>query len=122
MDAPQPPAQDGPRLLAADVFTMTLRGDSQPGTWIDGGWPTARIELLAQLGATNTSVWQVTEGVVADIENNECLLVLTGGGVLRFEDGEEIALKPGVFVRLRAGDRTEWTVRTPLRALTIAGR
>ncbi|TGN65770.1 DUF861 domain-containing protein [Nocardioides eburneiflavus] len=122
MDALQPREQDGPRLLAANVFTMTLRGESQPGTWIDGGWPTARIELLAQLGETNTSVWEVTEGVVADIENDECLIVLAGAGVLRFENGEEITLKSGVCVRLRAGDRTEWTLRTPLRALTIAGR
>lgn len=116
------PISPARRQLATDVVTMPLHGDSHPGIWVDGGWPTARTEVLAEVGATVTSVWEVTDGVVGDIENDECLLVLAGSGVLRFEDGEEIALRPGVFVRLRAGDRTEWTVLSTLRALTIVGR
>jgi uncharacterized cupin superfamily protein len=59
---------------------------------------------------------------VADIENDECLVVLSGAGRLAYEDGETIDLRPGVCVRLHAGDRTEWTVLSTLRALTIAGR
>lgn len=101
---------------------MPLRGESHPGMWTDGGWPTAHTEHLSDIGATTTSVWEVTDGVVADIENDECLLVLSGTGVLRFDDGQEIKLGPGVFARLRAGDRTEWTVLSTIRALTIVGR
>lgn len=110
------------RVLAADVFTDPLTAESHPGIWVDGGWPTARTAQLAELGGAAVSVWEITDGVVSDIENDECLLVLSGTGRLRFEDGDTIDLKPGVCVRVHAGDRTEWTVLSTVRALTIAAR
>jgi uncharacterized protein len=108
------------RVLATDVVTVPLTEESHPGIWVDGGWPTARTALLAELGGAGVRVWEITDGVVSDIENDECLLVLAGAGRLRFEDGDTIDLEPGVCVRFRAGDRTEWTVLSTLRALTIA--
>jgi uncharacterized cupin superfamily protein len=110
------------RVLATDVLTMPLTDDSQPGIWVDGGWPVARTATLAELGGVSTSVWEVTDGVVSDIENDECLLVLAGSGRLGFEDGDTIDLAPGVCVRFRGGERTEWTVLSTIRALIIAQR
>ncbi|MBP2328394.1 putative cupin superfamily protein [Kibdelosporangium banguiense] len=46
-------------------------------------------------------------------------LVLSGSGAITFADGERIELRPGVGVRLRAGDRTTWQVDTPLRKLYL---
>ena len=109
------------RLLATDVFTMPLEDESAPGVWVEGGWPNARTQTLADLGDVTTSIWEITTGVVADIENDECFLVLSGTGHVRFESGDTLELKPGAFLRFRAGDRTEWTVLSTVRALTIVG-
>ena len=109
------------RLLATDVFTMPLEAESAPGAWVEGGWPNARTQTLADLGDVTTSIWEITTGVVADIENDECFLVLSGSGHVRFESGETLELKPGACLRFRAGDRTEWTVLSTVRALTIVG-
>lgn len=110
------------RVLATDVLTMPLSAPSQPGTWIDGGWPTARVETLDVAARSTTAVWEVTEGVVADVENDEVVLILAGSGRLAFEGGDTVDLAPGVALRLRAGDRTEWTVLSTIRALTITQR
>ncbi|WP_307855827.1 cupin domain-containing protein [Kibdelosporangium banguiense] len=54
-----------------------------------------------------------------DVEREEVFLVLSGSGAITFADGERIELRPGVGVRLRAGDRTTWQVDTPLRKLYL---
>ena len=109
------------RLLAHDVRTLPLHGTSSSGQWVIGGWPTATVEDLARLGRTLVGVWETTTGVVADIEQDECLLVLAGSGTVRFEDdGELVVLRPGLLLRLRDGERAEWQVSTDLRALTVA--
>lgn len=110
------------RILTADAFTTPLRRASHPGIWTEGGWPTAATEPLAELGSVAVSLWEMTEGVVADIENDECLLVLRGAGSIRFEDGDLVELAPGAMVRLSAGERTEWTVTQTLRAVLVSGR
>jgi uncharacterized cupin superfamily protein len=47
-------------------------------------------------------------------------VVLSGAGTVSFDDGEVLELAPGTVVRLRAGERTEWSISTPLRKLYIA--
>ncbi|TWH01745.1 hypothetical protein L615_001600000370 [Nocardioides sp. J9] len=111
-----------PRVLTTDAFSVALTEESHPGIWVDGGWPTARAALLADLGGAGVSVWEMTDGVVSDIENDECLLILSGAGTVSFEDGERIELGPGVCLRVHAGDRTEWTVLVTLRALIVTSR
>jgi uncharacterized cupin superfamily protein len=110
------------RVLATDVLSLPLTDESQPGIWVDGGWPTARTATLAELGGVSMALWEVTDGIVSDIENDECLLVLAGTGRVRFEDGEMIDLGPGVCIRLRGGERTEWTVLSAIRAFLVAER
>ena len=107
------------RILAEDVTTMPLTQRTDPGTWIDGGWPTAQSERLASVGATTVSVWEMTTGAVADIETDEVLVILSGEGTIWFPDGGDVALRPGVAVRLRGGEYTEWTVTSPIRALIV---
>ena len=109
------------RLLATDVSTMPLEVESAPGVWVEGGWPSARAHALATIGEVGVWVWEITTGVVADIENDECFVVLSGSGQVSFESGDTVELKPGACLRFRAGDRTEWTVLSTIRALTIVG-
>lgn len=47
-------------------------------------------------------------------------LVLAGEGVVIFEDGERIELRPGVLVRLYAGDRTRWEITRRLRKVYVS--
>jgi len=47
-------------------------------------------------------------------------VVLAGRGSVTFEDGETIALRPGVAVRLRAGECTTWTVSETIRKVYVA--
>lgn len=114
------PAPTGDRLLAADVTTVPLTGESRPGIWVEGGWPTATTELLADLGGVRVSAWEVTTGVVADLEHDEYLLVLSGAGTLRLEGGPAVPLARHTLVRLGEGERTEWTVTETLRALVVS--
>lgn len=107
------------RLVAADVTTMPLTTASHSGLWVTGGWPAATTEPVADLGGARVSVWETTEGVVDDIERDEVLVVVAGSGAVRFEDGERIELRPGLCLRLTAGERAEWTVTAPLRVLAV---
>lgn len=107
------------RLLASDVFTAPLPDESRAGLWVEGGWPTASVRVLDTVGDATVEIWELTDGVVSDIERDECFLVLRGSGVLRFEGGEGYDLRPGAFLRLREGDRAEWTITNPLRILSV---
>ena len=66
-------------------------------------------------------IWEMTEGVAHDTEVEELFVVLRGAGSVAFEDGEVIDLHPGSVVRLRAGERTTWTITQTLRKVYIAG-
>ena len=74
---------------------------------------------LAELGGLEIGVWELTSGAVHDTEADEVFVVVAGDATVRFADGESIELHPGVVVRLHAGDRTEWVVRSPLRKVYI---
>ena len=47
-------------------------------------------------------------------------MVLSGDGTVRFADGSSVELRPGVVVRLHAGERTEWEIRSTLRKIYVA--
>lgn len=90
------------RLLATDVLTVDLG------------------EPLARLGQTEIGLWEMAPGVDDDTEVDEVFVVLAGRGQVEFEDGEVVGLAPGVAVRLRAGERTTWTVTETLRKVYVA--
>lgn len=110
----------GERLLAEDVRTLALGGTSHPGSWVEGGWPIATTERLAELAGVRVSVWEITTGVVADLEQDEYLLVLSGAGEVRVEGGPGLDLAPGAVLHLGEGDRTEWTVTDTVRAVLVS--
>lgn len=107
------------RLLAHDVHELPLTRPSQPGLWVEGGWPTAAAEPLAELDGVAVSVWEMTAGVVLDVERDEVIVVISGSGWIRFDDGESTAIRPGLCLQLRAGERAEWTVTDRLRIVAI---
>ncbi len=49
-------------------------------------------------------------------------VVLAGEATVRFLDtGDAIELRPGTVVRPKAGERTEWEIRSALRKLYVSG-
>jgi hypothetical protein len=60
-------------------------------------------------------VWQITEGVVTDVEADELFVVVSGRATVEVEGGPTLELEPGVVGMLHAGDRTVWRVHETLR-------
>ncbi|MGX5653357.1 cupin domain-containing protein [Geodermatophilus nigrescens] len=108
------------RLLAADVSTGSLTPLPLPPATVRAGDPAAAQRTLVRLGDTEVGVWELSEGTVTDVEDDEVFLVIAGAGSVTFSDGSAITLRPGTAVRLVAGDRTVWTVQQRLRKLYLA--
>lgn len=102
------------RVLATDVLAAALAHD-------EGEPPLATAHAaLGELGGLEFGLWEAGPGVDTDVETDEVFLVLSGEGTVSFEDGETVTLRPGVLVRLAAGERTRWEISTRLRKLYLA--
>ncbi len=108
------------RELVPSATDADLPDQIEPGTEIVDGSPTAAVRTLDQVAGAEVGLWEMTRGAARDVEADEVFVVLAGRGAVTFDDGERIELRPGVVVRLHAGDRTEWTVTEPLRKLYVA--
>ena len=108
------------RLLSADVLAEGLPEELPAGDTVLSGDPGARLAALLDTTAGGVGLWEMTPGVAQDVEDDEAFLVLAGSGSVAFEDGEVLELRPGVLVRLTAGERTTWTVASTLRKLYVA--
>ncbi len=108
------------RLLADDVTRLPLDHEPLPAEEVVDGDPTAAVQTLGTLGGVEVGVWEMSAGTARDTEVDEVFVVLSGSGTVEFEDGEHIRLTTGTAVRLRAGERTLWTVEEPLRKVWIA--
>ncbi len=108
------------RLLSPDVRAHALDHEPLPADGVVAGTPTAGVVTLSTLGKTEVGVWEMTVGTARDTEVDEVFVILSGAGTVEFEDGERLALRPGVAVRLWAGEHTTWTVSTPLRKIWMA--
>lgn len=99
--------------------TTPLVLEPLPPASVRQGSPRAGVRALARVVGAEVGVWELTAGTVTDVEVDEVFVVLSGSATVGFEDGETIDLGPGVTVHLRAGDRTTWTVHTPLRKVYV---
>lgn len=99
--------------------TGTIPLSPLESTSVVAGSPRSGSEALAALSGLEVGIWEITPGVAVDVEVDEIFIVLSGLGTLEFDDGDVIELRAGAVVRLRAGDRTVWTVRETLRKLYL---
>lgn len=125
--SPSDPGGDGsaaPRDLAAQRLVMTdavAPASPDPGADdADSGDPRVVDTAVTTLGEAEIGLWQVEPGVLHDVEVDEVFLVLGGAGSVTFADGSVLALRPGVLVQLRDGDRTVWEITETLRKLYVA--
>lgn len=73
-----------------------------------------------------TGVWEITPGVVSDVELDEVFVVLTGRASIAVEatadhEATTFTISSGDVVRLYAGMRTIWTVEETLRKVYFIG-
>ncbi len=108
------------RVQAIDVFTATVEHTLLPAEEIEQGSPTTGILDFGALGSTTVGIWEMSEGAARDTEAEEIFVVLSGAGTVHFEDGSTVALRPGVAVRLHAGERTIWNITETLRKIFVA--
>lgn len=106
-------------LITADALVQPLATEVAPGAEVVAGTPTAGVTELARVGGVELGIWEMTAGTARDVEADEVFVVLAGDGELHGEDGATIELRPGVVVRLAAGERTEWVVRETVRKLYL---
>ncbi|TRW84738.1 cupin domain-containing protein [Mycolicibacterium sp. 018/SC-01/001] len=84
------------------------------------GHPQTGSVELGTLGAVEVGIWEMTEGIMTDVESDEIFVVLCGRATVEFADGAEtLTLAAGDVVRLAAGARTTWTVTERLRKVYL---
>src|SRR4051812_26298090 len=65
-------------------------------------------------------VWEMTPGVMTDVEADEVFVVVAGSATVEFGDGSQsLRIGPGDVVRLAAGAETVWTVSETLRKVYL---
>ncbi|MFJ5260004.1 cupin domain-containing protein [Streptomyces sp. NPDC088387] len=88
----------------------------EPGQVVSGlPEVTGKVVWESEDGRQIRGVWQITPGVVQDIEADELFVVLSGSATIDVEDGPTLTVGPGDMAVLREGDRTTWTVHETLR-------
>ena len=108
------------RVLADDAFGVRLEHEGLPADEVVAGHPTAATLPLGEVAGAQVGLWEITAGTARDTEVDEVFVVLSGEGTVRFDDGSSVELRPGVVVRLRVGERTEWEIRSTLRKIYLA--
>lgn len=89
---------------------------------VAGGQPRTGVGRLGMFGGLEVGVWEMTPGVMRDVEAEEIFVVLSGSAEVEFADGTApLILKPGDVVCLAAGAKTVWTVTETLRKVYLAG-
>lgn len=76
---------------------------------------TGRVLWEAEDGSQVRGIWQITPGVVTDVEANELFVVVSGRATIEVEGGTTLEVGPGSACVLREGDKTTWTVHETLR-------
>ena len=110
------PAGPGATFALAVTELVLDPGELDPSTIVAGA-PEVREALLwtSPDGRVLRGVWEITEGTVTDVEEDEVFVVVAGRATVEVEDGPTLELAPGVLGILDRGARTTWTIHETLR-------
>lgn len=105
--------------LKGDALTVTVPLEPIVGG-VEAGEPRMGAVEYGPVGSAEVGVWEITPGVVTDIEGDELFVVLSGAAVVEpLDGGEPLTLGPGSVGRFTAGTRTRWTVTETLRKVYV---
>lgn len=97
------------------VTDLELEPDPLDPAQIVAGEPIASVRVLDDRDGVERGVWELTPGVVTDVEVDELFVVVSGRATIEVEDGPTLEVGPGDAVLLQEGWRTRWTVHETLR-------
>ncbi len=93
--------------------------DVGPDQNVDGR-PRTGVSALGHFGDLEVGVWEMTPGVMRDVEAEEVFVVLSGAATVEFnDDTAPLQLGAGDVVRLAEGTATVWTVTETLRKVYL---
>ncbi|MFG2845573.1 cupin domain-containing protein [Kitasatospora sp. NPDC101155] len=103
--------------FAVHIPTTELVPEPLDPSQIVSGTPEVTGKVLSESpdGRQLRGIWQITPGVVTDVEADEMFVVLSGRATIEIEGGPTLRVGPGDCAVLREGDRTTWTVHETLR-------
>jgi uncharacterized protein len=91
-----------------------------PQEQVVDGRPQTGAGTLGNFAGLEVGVWEMTPGVMRDVEADEVFVVISGSATVEFADGTApLTLGPGDVVRLAEGAATVWTVTETLRKVYL---
>lgn len=102
--------------------TIAIAHEPVPDEQSVRGRPTTAATTVDDFGGMEIGVWEMTPGVMTDVEADEVFVVLAGSARVEFgDDSPMLTIGPGDLVRLSAGSETVWTVTETLRKVYLTG-
>jgi uncharacterized protein len=100
--------------------TLDLETQPVPPDQTVNGRPRTGVHTLTEFGGIEVGVWEMTPGVMTDVEADEVFVVLSGSATVEFgDDSPAISIGPGDVVRLAEGAETVWTVTETVRKIYL---
>jgi uncharacterized protein len=100
--------------------TLDLDHEPVPADQSVRGEPTTAATAVDEFGGLEVGVWEMTPGVMTDVEADEVFVVVSGSATVEFGDGSPtLQIGVGDVVRLAAGAETVWTVSQTLRKVYL---
>lgn len=100
--------------------TLDLAHEPVPAEQSVDGAPTTSAVAVDEFAGLEVGVWEMTPGVMTDVEADEVFVVLSGSATVEFADGSpSLRLSPGDVVRLADGAKTVWTVTETVRKVYL---
>lgn len=104
------------------ALSLDLKHEPLPAEQVLLGNPSTATHELEDLAGCSVGVWEMTPGKAVDTETEEVFVVLSGSASIAFlDENYTLNVGKGDIVRLRAGQRTVWTVTETLRKVYFTG-
>ncbi|GAA0953452.1 cupin domain-containing protein [Nonomuraea longicatena] len=110
------PAALGRMLATGGAFAVPVHevrltpAELDPAQIVAGDPVTSALDL-----GNGRGIWEITPGVVTDVETDELFVVLSGRATIAVEGGTTIEVGPGDVALLAEGAKTTWIVHETLR-------
>ncbi len=73
--------------VVAHAATHLLDREQVPADQSLGGAPSTGAATLGEFGGLEVGIWEMTPGVMSDVEAEELFVVLSGAATVEFADG-----------------------------------
>ena len=104
----------------AHAGSLFVEHEPVPADQVISGQPHTGVGSLGNFAGLEVGVWEMTPGVMRDVEADEMFVVISGAATVEFADGTApLTLGPGDVVRLGAGLATVWAATETLRKVYL---